>query len=157
VEGWREYAKPQTVLVHLRLSFSARGSKTLQLLLRSEVLFTQRVDGTLLIVYPAQFFRLQDAACKKTRKSREPILQCRRAGQVGHTLGHNRGTPLLTTDTRKTGIRLEDKGVRDEYGMEPVSGIFSSPEKSPPKRGASARRTGGTVTDSESMDIQEST
>ncbi|KAH7117931.1 cupin domain-containing protein [Dendryphion nanum] len=55
---------------------------------------------------------------------------------------------------RKTGIRLEDKGVRDEYGMEPISGIFSSPEKSPPKR--NAPRSSRTMTDSESMDIQES-
>lgn len=51
---------------------------------------------------------------------------------------------------RKTGITLEDRGVRDDNGLEPISGIFSSPEKSPPKRGS-------TVTGSESMDIQEST
>lgn len=50
---------------------------------------------------------------------------------------------------RKTGITLADKGVYDEHGLEPISGIFSSPEKSPPKRGS-------TVTGSESMDIQES-
>ncbi|KAF2180256.1 hypothetical protein K469DRAFT_291564 [Zopfia rhizophila CBS 207.26] len=56
---------------------------------------------------------------------------------------------------RKTGITLQDRGVRDEHGMEPISGIFSSPEKSPLKRN-NGRRTGGTVTTSESMDIQES-
>ncbi|KAF1917991.1 kinetochore CENP-C fungal-like protein [Ampelomyces quisqualis] len=50
---------------------------------------------------------------------------------------------------RKTGITLADRGVYDEHGLEPISGIFSSPERSPPKRG-------GTVTASESMDIQES-
>ncbi|KAH7393057.1 kinetochore CENP-C fungal-like protein [Pyrenochaeta sp. MPI-SDFR-AT-0127] len=50
---------------------------------------------------------------------------------------------------RKTGITLADRGVYDEHGLEPISGIFSSPEKSPPKRGS-------TVTASESMDIQES-
>lgn len=49
---------------------------------------------------------------------------------------------------RKTGITLEER-ARDEYGLEPVSGIFSSPEKSPSKRGS-------TITGSESMDIQES-
>jgi centromere protein C len=27
---------------------------------------------------------------------------------------------------RKTGITLKDTGVRDEHGLEPVSGIFSS-------------------------------
>ncbi|EMC96196.1 hypothetical protein BAUCODRAFT_33544 [Baudoinia panamericana UAMH 10762] len=32
---------------------------------------------------------------------------------------------------RKTGLVLPDKGVRDEYGLEPVSGIFSSPIASP--------------------------
>ncbi|KAF2811671.1 uncharacterized protein BDZ99DRAFT_475198 [Mytilinidion resinicola] len=56
---------------------------------------------------------------------------------------------------RKTGITLEDKGIRDEYGMEPLDGIFSSPEKSPPKR-PTGRRSGGTVTTSESMEVQES-
>ncbi|KAF1844663.1 cupin domain-containing protein [Cucurbitaria berberidis CBS 394.84] len=50
---------------------------------------------------------------------------------------------------RKTGITLADRGIYDEHGLEPISGIFSSPEKSPPKRG-------GTVTASESMEIQES-
>lgn len=50
---------------------------------------------------------------------------------------------------RKTGITLTDRGVYDEHGLEPISGIFSSPEKSPPKRGS-------TVTASESMDIQDS-
>ncbi|KNG51104.1 cupin domain-containing protein [Stemphylium lycopersici] len=50
---------------------------------------------------------------------------------------------------RKTGITLDDKGVYDEHGLEPISGIFSSPEKSPPKRGENA-------TGSESMELQES-
>ena len=45
--------------------------------------------------------------------------------------------------------------MRDEYGLELISGIFSSPAKSPPKAAASSR-TGDTVTESESMDIQES-
>jgi centromere protein C len=50
---------------------------------------------------------------------------------------------------RKTGITLADRGVYDEHGLEPISGIFSSPEKSPPKRS-------DTITASESMDVQES-
>ncbi|KAF2129105.1 hypothetical protein P153DRAFT_367380 [Dothidotthia symphoricarpi CBS 119687] len=49
---------------------------------------------------------------------------------------------------RKTGITLEER-ERDEYGLEAISGMFSSPEKSPPKRVEIA-------TGSESMDIQES-
>ncbi|KAI9695542.1 MAG: hypothetical protein M1820_008555 [Bogoriella megaspora] len=35
---------------------------------------------------------------------------------------------------RKTGITLKDTGIRDADGLEPIDGIFSSPEKSPPKR-----------------------
>ncbi|KAF5847842.1 hypothetical protein GGP41_009103 [Bipolaris sorokiniana] len=50
---------------------------------------------------------------------------------------------------RHTGITLADKGVYDEHGLEPISGIFSSPEKSPPKRS-------GNATGSESMELQES-
>jgi hypothetical protein len=57
---------------------------------------------------------------------------------------------------RKTGIMLQDTGVRDEHGMEPLDGIFSSPEKPPPKR-SSGYKTGGTVITSESMEVQEST
>lgn len=56
----------------------------------------------------------------------------------------------MANDRRKTGITLADRGIYDEHGLEPISGIFSSPEKSPPKRG-------GTITASESMDMQEST
>lgn len=35
---------------------------------------------------------------------------------------------------RATGITVGDLGPRDEHGMEPTTGLFSSPEKSPPKR-----------------------
>ncbi|KAJ9622441.1 mitotic fidelity of chromosome transmission- protein [Taxawa tesnikishii (nom. ined.)] len=35
---------------------------------------------------------------------------------------------------RKTGITLKDTGVRDEYGLEPVDGIFSSPALPSAKR-----------------------
>lgn len=55
----------------------------------------------------------------------------------------------MLTLRRKTGITLADKGVYDEHGLEPISGIFSSPEKSPPKRN-------GNATGSESMELQES-
>jgi centromere protein C len=62
----------------------------------------------------------------------------------------NKQSPRRSTDSkcRKTGITLEER-TRDEHGIEAISGIFSSPEKSPPKRGS-------TVTGSESMEIQES-
>ncbi|KXT07101.1 hypothetical protein AC578_2388 [Pseudocercospora eumusae] len=46
---------------------------------------------------------------------------------------------------RKTGITLKDTGIRDEHGLEPVSGIFSSP----------AEDNGGKTLTSDSMDMQE--
>lgn len=48
---------------------------------------------------------------------------------------------------RKTGITLQDTGIRDQHGLEPVSGIFSSPE-SENERGNSQ-----TLTTSEGMDV----
>ncbi|PNS14498.1 hypothetical protein CAC42_3784 [Sphaceloma murrayae] len=41
---------------------------------------------------------------------------------------------------RKTGITIPDRGVRDEHGFEPVSGLFSSPQKAP-QSAATGRRT----------------
>ncbi|KAK4550672.1 hypothetical protein LTR36_000251 [Oleoguttula mirabilis] len=49
---------------------------------------------------------------------------------------------------RKTGITLPDKGIRDEYGMEPVSGIFSSP--------VSPQRTADRTLTSDDMHLQDS-
>lgn len=46
---------------------------------------------------------------------------------------------------RKTGITLKDTGERDEYGMEPMAGIFSSPVKESDGAGSS-----------EAMAVQES-
>lgn len=52
---------------------------------------------------------------------------------------------------RKTGITLKDTGLRDEYGMEPMAGIFSSPVKeASPKKGSD-----GTMS-SEPMAVQDS-
>ncbi|OMP86715.1 Centromere protein 3 [Diplodia seriata] len=56
---------------------------------------------------------------------------------------------------RKTGITLKDTGVRDEHGMEPIDGIFSSPEKSPPKRNSARPQADKTLTSSD-MDVQQS-
>jgi len=86
---------------------------------------------------------------EKTRKSREPVLQCWCARKVcdAYVMMHSQ---RLIFSSRKTGITLADRGVYDEHGLEPISGIFSSPEKSPPKRGDAGNA-------SESMDIQEST
>ncbi|KAI5368188.1 Putative centromere protein C/Mif2/cnp3 [Septoria linicola] len=49
---------------------------------------------------------------------------------------------------RKTGITLQDTGIRDEHGLEPVSGIFSSP--------TSPEQNGGATLTSDGMDVQES-
>ncbi|SMR47221.1 unnamed protein product [Zymoseptoria tritici ST99CH_3D1] len=49
---------------------------------------------------------------------------------------------------RKTGITLQDTGIRDEHGLEPVSGIFSSP-------GEPSRHNGDRTLTSEGMDLQE--
>ncbi|MCJ1479676.1 hypothetical protein MMC13_008362 [Lambiella insularis] len=56
---------------------------------------------------------------------------------------------------RKTGISLKDTGIRDEHGLEPIDGIFSSPEKSPAKQNGNGNHS--TITEEEDMDIGEST
>lgn len=48
---------------------------------------------------------------------------------------------------RKTGIQLADTGMRDEHGLEPISGIFSSPYE----------QNGDKTLTSEDMDLQNST
>ncbi|GAB7365393.1 hypothetical protein MBLNU230_g6471t1 [Neophaeotheca triangularis] len=50
---------------------------------------------------------------------------------------------------RKTGVTLRDTGVRDEHGMEPIAGVFSSPLKESPARG-------NKIITSSAMDLQES-
>ncbi|MCJ1249672.1 hypothetical protein MMC30_006898 [Trapelia coarctata] len=56
---------------------------------------------------------------------------------------------------RKTGITLKDTGIRDEHGLEPIDGIFSSPEKSPAKQNGNAHNS--TITYEEDMEIGHST
>ncbi|KAA6409955.1 MAG: RmlC-like cupin [Lasallia pustulata] len=56
---------------------------------------------------------------------------------------------------RKTGVTLKDTGIRDEHGLEPIDGIFSSPEKSPPKRNGATENA--TIIEEEDMDIGQST
>ena len=60
----------------------------------------------------------------------------------------------MLTLCRKTGAILKDTGVRDEHGLEPIDGIFSSPEKSPLKRNGIAHNS--TITEDETMDLGES-
>lgn len=62
---------------------------------------------------------------------------------------------MLIPDTiRRTGITLKDTGIRDEYGLEPVSGIFSSPVAEPsPQRNT---ENGNTTLGSDDMVLAES-
>ncbi|KAK4990743.1 mitotic fidelity of chromosome transmission-related protein [Elasticomyces elasticus] len=53
---------------------------------------------------------------------------------------------------RKTGITLKDTGIRDEHGLEPLDGIFSSPAKSATR----TVRNGNTTLTSSDMAIQQS-
>ena len=55
---------------------------------------------------------------------------------------------------RKTGITLKDSGVRDEHGLEPLDGIFSSPEKASPKHNGVMQYS--TILEDDSMDIGSS-
>ena len=55
---------------------------------------------------------------------------------------------------RKTGTVLKDTGIRDANGMEPLEGIFSSPEKSLPKR--NGVKHDSTISEDETMDVGES-
>ena len=53
-------------------------------------------------------------------------------------------------------MTLKDTGIRDEHGLEPIDGIFSSPEKSPVKRNGTALNS--TIEEEEEdMDIGQST
>jgi centromere protein C len=59
---------------------------------------------------------------------------------------------------RRTGLLLKDSGVRDEHGLEPVSGIFSSPEPSPQQPAQRVSANGNdTALGSSSMVLQDST
>jgi hypothetical protein len=51
---------------------------------------------------------------------------------------------------RKTGITLEDKGIRDEHGFEPMSHIFSSPPASSPPRNSNRSTDGSDMRMNES-------
>lgn len=55
---------------------------------------------------------------------------------------------------RRTGAILKDTGIRDENDLEPIDGIFSSPEKSPLKRNGIPHNS--TITEDETMDLGES-
>ena len=51
-------------------------------------------------------------------------------------------------------MTLKDTGLRDEYGLEPMDGIFSSPEKSPVKMNGMNHQS--TIQEEEDMVLGES-
>lgn len=55
---------------------------------------------------------------------------------------------------RRTGITLK-QGKRDEHGMEEVTGLFSSPEKSPAKANGFDLDSGDDSIGSEGMSLDE--
>lgn len=57
---------------------------------------------------------------------------------------------------RATGLTVAPLGPRDEHGMEPVSGLFSSPEKSPPKRNGVLQPSAIDEEEDETMNIGSS-
>ena len=56
--------------------------------------------------------------------------------------------------SRRTGIVLKDTGVRDEHGLEPIEGIFSSPQKPLLKQNGATQYS--TITEDDSMDTGDS-
>lgn len=103
-------------------------------------------------------------AATATSPWRQQIRQARRSARTTTSMLVFKGgarfrcaVPTLVRDAdrlrRKTGITLKDTGVRDEHGMEPLDGIFSSPEKSPQKFGS---RGGVATSSSTDMQIQQS-
>jgi centromere protein C len=61
---------------------------------------------------------------------------------------------------RKTGITLPDTGIRDENGLEPMDGLFSSPEKpknrSAQKVNGARKNANATISNEEDMDVGDS-
>lgn len=57
---------------------------------------------------------------------------------------------------RKTGIEVPDTGIRDEYGLEPMDNLFSSPEKVQRSNGAN-KNANTTISSEEEMDLGQST
>jgi hypothetical protein len=82
-----------------------------------------------------------------------------RSAVAPRTYGDGTLPPVADVYRRRTGVTLKDTGVRDEHGLEPIEGIFSSParspEKSPTKSNGAARNS--TITTEEEMEIGNST
>lgn len=92
---------------------------------------------------------------RRFQDARQPILQCRSSRQVRNPSEPPTHAAQHSLPPRKTGITLKDTGIRDEHGLEPIDGIFSSPEKSPEKRNNPRQQPDKTLTSSD-MDVQQS-
>ncbi|KFY89863.1 hypothetical protein V500_05427 [Pseudogymnoascus sp. VKM F-4518 (FW-2643)] len=65
-------------------------------------------------------------------------------------------------ENMKTGLTVPDSGIRDEYGIEPMDELFSSPAKLPPissstRKSAMKKNPNATLTSEEDMDVGQST
>lgn len=86
---------------------------------------------------------------------------CSRLGFAGGECCSSRvvSIPRLTF-CRKTGLTVPDSGIRDEHGLEPMDGLFSSPNKAPKssaKRKSMAKTANATLSGEEDMEMGEST
>src|SRR5690349_2543313 len=68
----------------------------------------------------------------------------------------------MLTCYRKTGLTVPDSGIRDEYGIEPMDELFSSPAKLEPmpsgrRKSAMKGNPNATLTSEEDMDVGQST
>mgnify|MGYP001606572700 CR=1 FL=1 len=68
----------------------------------------------------------------------------------------------ILTFYRKTGLTVPDSGIRDEYGIEPMDELFSSPAKLQPissstRKSAMKKNANTTLTSEEDMDVGQST
>lgn len=84
---------------------------------------------------------------------RERILSHWRTGKARHLRQSYPAPAQKLMICRRTGVTLAER-QRDEHGFEDLDGVFSSPEKSPPKRD-NATAADKTLT-SEDMDLQQS-
>ena len=52
-----------------------------------------------------------------------------KVGVIGRYVYRHLYTSFAEISNRRTGVKVPDKGVRDEHGFEPMDELFSSPEK----------------------------
>lgn len=90
---------------------------------------------------------------KRENNFHEPGVRGRQVVQETRFTTKLKRATATNARCRKTGLVLKDTGVRDKDGLEPIEGIFSSPEKSAVR---DSRKSNTTLTDSEDMEVGES-